>query len=92
MATGTYIKTTGIYHEKNVNANVKYVILGNTMDMSHIDLCKYRNIRTSIYCRSVTRTNNVIACVPEDLQRKCFLVPLDEDLYVSKSCNRMETD
>ena len=90
IATGNCIEITGLYHVKIVN--VKYVILRNTMDMTHIDLCEYRNIRTSTYCRSVTRTNNVIACVSEDLQRKCLLVPLDGDLYVTKLCNRMKTN
>ena len=82
MATGNYIKITGLYHVKNVNGNVKYVILGNTIHISHIDLCIYRNIRTSTYCRSVTRTNNVIACVHEGFQRKCFFVPLDDNLHI----------
>ena len=43
------------------------------MDMSHIDLCKYWNIRTSTYRQSVTRTNNIIAFFLKTFNENVFL-------------------
>lgn len=90
--SGNFMKITGIVSVTTLNEVNKYVIIGNSFEVLNDVLCTYSYVSSLSYSHSVRETNHIMTCLPQNIRNKCILVPCNNESYIMKLVNKIETD
>lgn len=69
-----------------------YVVFGKELRILNEELCKYANISSNRFSFVAVKTNNDIACLVHEIDKKCVNVIYKDKLYIIPIVNTVETD
>lgn len=91
---GTFLSIMNILCVVNVSGEKKYVIIGKAFDFCGDEtLCTTNNINSSKYSYIVQESNNTVACLLDQIDKKCIIIPYRDDKHcIIPLVNVFETD
>lgn len=91
---GTFLSIMNELCVVNISGEKKYVIIGNAFDLCGDEtLCTTNNINSSKYSYIAQGSNNTVACLLDQIDKKCIIIPYRDDKHcIISLVNVFETD